>query len=95
MTSPTNAAGAFVAYRRAGFASLEAAIVFAARAVVLSYPALHKVQRPNEPPEIATARDFVHQCELVLAALDAHWYAVTSGLPAVCPVPRNSGDIPF
>ena len=94
MTTPTDA-GAFVAYRRAGFASLEAAILFAARAAVLSYPALDKVQRPDEPPEISTARDFVHQCELVLAALDAHWYAVATGLPATCPFPRDSGDIPF
>jgi hypothetical protein len=79
----------------AGFAALEAAIIFAVRAAVLSYPALDKVQRPDEPPEIATARDFVHQCKLVLAALDAHWYSVATGLPAGCPFPRDSGDIPL
>ena len=92
MAAPTDAR-AFVAYRRAGFASLEAAIVFTVRAVELSYPALNKGPRPDEPPEIATARDFVHQCKLVLAALDAHWYAVTTDLPAA--FPRDSANIPY
>ena len=64
-----------------GLASLEVAIGFAIRAAVQSYPALNKVQCPNEPSEIATARDFVDQCERLLAALNAHWNVLVTGRP--------------
>jgi hypothetical protein len=61
------------------------------RAPAVSRPAA----APNDPPEIATARDFVQRCELVLAALDAHWYAVATGLPAIGSFPHDFDDIPF
>ena len=47
----------FVTRHLVGLASLEAAIVFAARALVNSFPAVSNVERPGESPEIATARD--------------------------------------
>ena len=96
MTPSTNAA-ALVDHQLAGLASLEVAIEFAMRAAAHTYPALHKVQRPNEPPEIATARDFVDHCELLLAALSAHWNVLATAIPdeCDCPVQHDGDDIPF
>jgi len=65
----------------AGLAALEAAIVLAARALVHSFPAVTKVERPGESPEIATARDLVDQCDYFLAALDAHCQVIAAYLP--------------
>jgi hypothetical protein len=79
MTSPTS--DALAAHQLAGLASLEAAIVFAARALVRTYPGINKVERPGEIAEVATARDLVDQCEYMLAALDAHWRIVAARLP--------------
>ena len=95
MMSPIESA--LVGQHLVGLASLEVAIVFAMRAAVQSYPALNKVQCPNKPSEIATARDFVDQCELLLAALNAHWNVLATGLPDECPVhdDYDDHDIPF
>jgi hypothetical protein len=86
-----------VDHQLAGLASLEVAIEFAMRATVHTYPALNKVQRPDEPPEIATARDFVDQCELLLAALSAHWNVLATMPPDECECPghHDDADIPF
>lgn len=86
----------FVTRHLAGLASLEAAIVFAARALVNSFPAVSKVERPGESPEVATARDLVDQCDYFLSALDAHWHVVAAHLPDDCPDKSNDDhDIPF
>ena len=71
----------FATRHLAGLAALEAAIVLAARALVSSFPAVTKVERPGESPEVATARDLVDHCEYFLVALDAHRQAVASHLP--------------
>jgi hypothetical protein len=94
MTAPTHAA-ALVTHQLADLASLEIAIELAMRAAAHTYPALSKVQCPNEPHEIATARDFVDQCELLLAALNAHWNVLATALPDECPVQHDDHDIPF
>ena len=84
------------AHHLAGLASLEAAIVFAARALVLSFPAVNKAERPAESPEVATARDLVDQCDYALAALAAHWHVIAAHLPDECPDKANDDrDIPF
>ena len=95
MMAPTDATT--LDHQLAGLASLEIAIEFVIRAAVHSYPTLSKVQRLNEPPEIATARDFVDQCKLLLTALNAHWNALATGLPDECPVhcDYDDHDIPF
>ena len=85
----------FVTRHLAGLASLEAAIVFAARALVNSFPAVSNVERPGESPEIATARDLVDQCDYFLSALDAHWHVVAAYLPDDHPDKANDDDIPF
>ena len=85
----------FVTRHLAGLASLEAAIVFAARALVNSFPAVSNVERPGESPEIATARDLVDQCDYFLSALDAHWHVVAAHLPDDHPDKTNDDDIPF
>ena len=86
----------FVTRHLAGLASLEAAIVFAARALVNLFPAVSNVERPGESPEVATARDLVDQCDYLLAALDAHWHAIAAHLPDECPDTANDDhDIPF
>jgi hypothetical protein len=84
----------FVTRHLAGLASLEAAIVFAARALVNSFPAVSKVERPGESPEVATARGLVDQCDYFLSALDAHWHVVAAHLPDDHP-DRANDDIPF
>jgi len=71
----------FAARHLAGLAALDAAIMFAARALVHSFPAITKVERPGESPEVATARDLVDQCDYFLAALDAHWQVIAAYLP--------------
>ena len=93
MRSPTN--HVLAAHQLAGLASLEAAIVFAARALVHTYPAINRVERPCEPPEIATARDLVDQCEYMLAALDAHWRIVAAHLPDGHPDKSKYDDLPL
>ena len=93
MMAPTT--DVLAAHQLAGLASLEAAIVFVARALVHTYPAINKDERPHEPPEIATARDLVDQCEFFLAALDAHWRLVAVQLPDGHPDKSKYDDIPF
>lgn len=85
----------FVTHHLAGLASLEAAIVFAARALVNSFPAVSNVERPGESPEVATARDLIDQCDYFLSALDAHWHVVAAHLPDDHPDRANDDDIPF
>ena len=86
----------FVTRHLAGLASLEAAIVFAARALVNSFPAVTKVERPGESPEVATARDLVDQCDYFISALDAHWHVVAAHLPDNHPDKAADDDnIPF
>ena len=85
----------FVTRHLAGLASLEAAIVFAARALVNSFPAVSNVERPGESPEVATARDLIDQCDYFLSALDAHWHVVAAHLPDDHPDRANDDDIPF
>ena len=53
----------FVTRHLAGLAALEAAIALSARTLVNSFPAVSKVERPGESPEVATARDLVDQCD--------------------------------
>ena len=91
----TGSNAVLAAHQLAGLASLEAAIVFAARALVYAYPAVNKVERPGEPPVIATARDLVDQCEYFLAALDAHWQLVAVPLPDGHPDKSKYDDIPL
>ncbi len=93
MISPTS--DELAAHQTAGLASLEAAIVFAVRALVHTYPAVNKLERPHEPPELATARDLIDQCEYLLAALDAHWRIVAVHLPDAHPDKSKYDDIPF
>lgn len=69
--------------------------MFAARALVHSYPAVTKVERPSESPEVATARDLVDQCDDFLAALDAHWQAIAAYLPDGHPDMSKYDDLPF
>lgn len=86
----------FVTRHLAGLAALEAAIALAARTMVNSFPAVSKVERPGESPEVATARDLVDQCDYLLAALDAHWHAIAAHLPDECSdTPNDDHDIPF
>lgn len=85
----------FVTRHLAGLASLEAAIVFTAQALIHSFPAVTKVERPGESPEIATARDLVNQCDYFLAALATHSRVVAAHLPDDHPDNANDDDIPF
>jgi hypothetical protein len=87
--------GVLAAHQLAGLASLEAAILFAARALVHGYPAINKVERPGEPQDVATARDLLDQCEYFLAALDAHWRVVATHLPNGHPDKPQYDDIQF
>jgi hypothetical protein len=92
MTPPLD--DALAAYQLAGLAALEAAVVFAARALVTMYPAVNTVGRPGEPADVATARDLGEQCEYLLAALDAHWRQVSAHLPDGHPDQTKYDDMP-
>ena len=86
----------FVTRHLAGLAALEPAIALAARTLVNSFPAVSKVERPGESPDVATARDLVDQCDYFLAALEAHWHAIAAHLPDHCPDTANDDhDIPL
>jgi hypothetical protein len=89
----TCATDEFATRHLAGLASLEAAIMLAARALVASFPAVTKVERPGESPEVATARDLVDQCDYFLAALAAHRQVIAARLPDRHSNTRN--EIPF
>jgi hypothetical protein len=67
---------ALAAYQLAGLASLETAIIFAARALVATYPAVHRVQRLGDHASLTTARDLIDGCECLLLVLGAHWQQV-------------------
>ena len=86
---------ALAAHQLAGLALLEAAIEFAARALVHTYPGVNKVERPGETGVTATARDLVDRCEHMLAALDARRSAVAARLPGGHPDKAQYDDIPF
>ena len=86
----------FVTRHLAGLASLEAAIVFAARALVNSFPAVSKVERPDESREVASARDLVDQCDYLLSALATHWQVIATHLPDDhLDYATEDDDIPF
>jgi len=93
MTRPIDAEVA--AHQLAGIASLEAAIVFAARALVDTYPDVTEVERSSKSPEVATVRDLLDQCEYLLAALDVHWQAVSAHLPDGHPDKSKYDAMPF
>ena len=79
MTGPirSESAEALAEYQLAALASLEAAIVFAARALVVMYPAVNRVQRPQDHAEVTSARELIEGCECFLLVLDAHWRQVS------------------
>jgi len=83
------------AHHFASLATLEVAIRLAAHAAQLSFPAIHKVAWPQEPPEIATARAFVDQCDVLLAVLDAYRDAVAPDPSDDCFGDSEDDDIPF
>ncbi len=60
------------AYQIAGLTALEAAVTIAARALVTTYPGVNRVQRPDDPADLRTARDLIDDCERLCFALDAH-----------------------
>jgi hypothetical protein len=59
-------------YQLAGLAALEATVEIAMRALVETYPELHREPRPDDSTEAVTAAKLVDQCGRLLAALDAH-----------------------
>ena len=59
-------------YQLAGLAALEATVEIAMRALVETYPELHREPRPDDSAEALTAVTLVDQCGRLLAALDAH-----------------------
>ena len=61
----------------AGLIALEAAVAIAARALVVTYPGVNRVPRPDDPAELRTARDLIHDCERLCFALDAHRHEIT------------------
>ncbi|TMQ10662.1 MAG: hypothetical protein E6J90_36030 [Deltaproteobacteria bacterium] len=59
-------------------------------------PAVNKVERPGESPEVATARHLVDQCDYFLAALNAHCQVIAPHLPDRHPDKfKYDDDIPF
>jgi hypothetical protein len=97
MTAPTRRESeeALAAYQLAGLASLEAAIVFAARALVATYPAVNRVPRPGDHAELTSARALIEGCECFLLVLDTHWQQVAVHLRDGHPDKTKYDDDPF
>jgi hypothetical protein len=68
-------------YQLAGLTALEATVEIAIRALVQTYPELHREPRPDDSAEATTAAKLVDQCGRLLAALDAHRQRL-SGVPS-------------
>ena len=64
-------------YQIAGLIALEAAVAIAARVLVVTYPGVNRVQRPEDPAELHTARELIDDCERLCFALDAHRHEIT------------------
>ncbi|CAN5894298.1 hypothetical protein BH11MYX2_BH11MYX2_32840 [soil metagenome] len=64
-------------YQIAGLVALEAAVAIAARALVVTYPGVNRVPRPDDPAELRTARDLIDDCARLCFALDAHRHEIT------------------
>ncbi len=61
-----------VAYQISGLTALETAVALTARALVMTYPGVSRVERPCDSDELRTARDLIDDCERLCVALDAH-----------------------
>ncbi len=59
-------------HQLAGLAALEAVVEIAMRALIESYPELHRDPRPGDSVESATAGTLVERCAQLLATIDAH-----------------------
>lgn len=68
-------------YQIAGLIALEAAVAIAARALVVTYPGVNRVPRPDDPAELRTARDLIDDCERLCFALDAHRNEIKRHVP--------------
>ena len=53
------------------------ALAIAARALVVTYPGVNRVPRPDDPAELHTARELIDDCERLCFALDAHRHEIT------------------
>ena len=60
------------AYQIAGLTALETAVALTARALVMTYPGVNRVERPCDSAELRTARDLIDDCEHLCIVLDAH-----------------------
>ncbi len=68
-------------YQIAGLIALEAAVAITARALVVTYPGVNRVPRPDDPAELHTARELIDDCERICFALDAHRHEITRHVP--------------
>jgi hypothetical protein len=68
-----NTAEALAAYQVAGLTFLEDAVVFTARVLAITYPAIHAPPRPSDHAELASARQLLDACGHLLIAPDDHW----------------------
>lgn len=76
-----NTAKALAEYQVAGLVFLEAAVVFAARALDVTYPAIYRAPRSGDPAELKSARQLLEDCGYLLVTLDAHWKRAAAHLP--------------
>jgi len=67
---------ALAAYQIVGLTAIETAVALTARALVMTYPGVNRVERPCDSAELLTARDLIHDCERLCFALDAHRQAI-------------------
>ena len=97
MTAPIRrkSAEALAEYQLAGLASLESAIMFTARALVATYPAVSRSPRPRDHAELTSARQLVESCERLLVVLDTHWKQAASHLGSGHPDKTKYDDDPF
>jgi hypothetical protein len=87
-----NTAAALAQYQVAGLAFLQDAVVFTARVLAVTYPAICRDPRPSEHAELASARQLLDACGHLLIALDEHRKHAAVHLPDDHPAKTTHDD---
>ena len=87
-----NTVKALAAYQVSGLAFLEDTVVFTARVLAVTYPAIHEAPRVGEHAELASARQLLDDCVHLLRTLGDHWKQAAVHLPNGHPAKTKHDD---
>jgi len=94
MTAPIhrNTLEALAEYQVSGLDLLQDVLVFTARVLAVTYPAIYEDSRPDDHAELASGRQLLVACGHLLDAIDAHWKQVAVQLPDDHPAKTKHDD---